>query len=173
MLFRLPSTLRTMPMPGSPRGTPSRCGRSGHEVGRRRPIGAVAVLQSASARPRRWGDAGTPRRECVTADQKAGAPGRRRGDQRQQPGTSIGDSDSDSDSDSEQHPAPEHASTKSDYPSGHPSPTLKCDVFVFVAMDSLRVLCVSTLRWCDGCDEIRVHPRNPRPICDGCGAGTP
>jgi hypothetical protein len=75
MPHRLHSSPRTMPMPGSPRGTPLRCGRSGHDVGRRRPIGAVAVLQSASARPRRWGDARTPRRECVTADQKAGAPG--------------------------------------------------------------------------------------------------
>ena len=62
--------------PGNPRGTPSRCGCPGHEASRRRAIGAVAALQSSTSRPRRWCDAGTPRRECVTADQKAGAPGR-------------------------------------------------------------------------------------------------
>jgi len=61
---------RTMPMPGNPRGRAFRCGCSPHEVGRRRAIGVVAVLQSSPSRPRRWCDAGTPE-----ADQKAGAPG--------------------------------------------------------------------------------------------------
>ena len=45
--------------------------------------------------------------------------------------------------------------------------TLRCDAFVPFAMDALRVLCDAALRWCDVCDEIRGHPRNPRPICDG------
>ena len=65
-----------MPMPGNPRGETPRCTS--------RPTRKAAGVPSArsqpapvtAARPRRWGDAGTPRRECVTADQKAGAPGR-------------------------------------------------------------------------------------------------
>ena len=57
MRCRPPSTLRTMPMPGSPPGAPSRCPSSRIEVGRRRSIGVVAALPLTLARPRRWGDA--------------------------------------------------------------------------------------------------------------------
>ena len=45
---------------GQPRATTFRCFSSGHEAGRRRSIGAVAVFQLSTARPRRWGDAGEP-----------------------------------------------------------------------------------------------------------------
>jgi len=47
-------------MPGTPRGTPSRCTSPRHDSGRRRAIGAVAVLQSTFSRPRRWCDAREP-----------------------------------------------------------------------------------------------------------------
>ena len=60
-------------MPGNPRGRPLRCISPSNEAGRRRAIGVVATPQSSTARPRRWCDAGSP-----SADQKAGAPGRRR-----------------------------------------------------------------------------------------------
>ena len=73
MPFRLPSTLRTMPMPGNPRSTPPRCGCSSRDAGRRRTIGAVATLQSSSARLRRWCDAGPPA-AIAAADQKADDP---------------------------------------------------------------------------------------------------
>jgi hypothetical protein len=55
---------------GQPRATTSRCTSPRHEGGRRRAIGGVAVFQSATARPRRWCDAGPPR-----ADQKAAVTG--------------------------------------------------------------------------------------------------
>ena len=55
---------------GQPRATASRCGSPGNELGRRRAIGVVAVLQLSAARPRRWCDAGPPE-----ADQKAGDEG--------------------------------------------------------------------------------------------------
>ena len=73
VLVRPPDTAtppRTMPMPGNPRGGPTRCICSNSEGGCRRTIGAVATLQSPRSRPRRWCDAGPPE-----ADQKAGAPG--------------------------------------------------------------------------------------------------
>jgi len=52
--------LRTTTIPGNPRGRPFRCISTSFDAGRRRNIGAVAVLQSPSSRPRRWGDAGPP-----------------------------------------------------------------------------------------------------------------
>ena len=70
--FRLRGAIHTMALPGNPRGKEFQCTSSGSEGGRRRDIGAVAVLSATPARPRRWCDAGPPQ-----ADQKAGAPGSR------------------------------------------------------------------------------------------------
>jgi len=75
MLFRLHRTLRTMPIPGNPRGTPPRCSSSSHEAGRRRASGAVAAfsrhLRATAPMGRRWDARGK-----AAADQKAGVPGR-------------------------------------------------------------------------------------------------
>ena len=56
-------------------GTAPIASRVTHETGRRRAIGAVAVPQPATVRPRRWCDAGPPA-AMAAADQKAGVPGR-------------------------------------------------------------------------------------------------
>jgi len=70
--FRHRGTIHTMALPGNPRGRTIRCICASSEVGRRRAIGGVAVLQLFTERPRRWCDVGPPE-----ADQKAGVPGSR------------------------------------------------------------------------------------------------
>ncbi len=63
---------RTMALPGS-LGRPDVVCCPGYEAGRRRPRSAWSQpSQSTHARPRRWCDAGSPGRQCVLADQKAG-----------------------------------------------------------------------------------------------------
>ena len=66
--------IHTMAMPGS-LGKRDEKTSSGSEGGRRRTIGGVAAFLAPHARPRRWCDAGPLGRQCVTADQKAGAEG--------------------------------------------------------------------------------------------------
>jgi len=72
-------TLRTMPIPGNPRGTPFRCGCPGHEAGRRRLIGAVAALprhtRATAPKGRRWAARGTSR--GGTEGRRSGTPRRR------------------------------------------------------------------------------------------------
>ena len=68
--IQLRGAIHTMALPGNPRGRAFRYISPGCDAGRRRIIGAVAILQLSTARPRRWCDAGSPE-----ADQKAGAPG--------------------------------------------------------------------------------------------------
>ncbi len=69
------SRSRTMALPGSPGERDAVC-FPGYEAGRRRAIGVVAALPASHARPRRWCDAGSPGRQCVTAAQKAGDEGK-------------------------------------------------------------------------------------------------
>jgi len=66
-----PRNLAHNVIPGSP-GRHDAVYSPGAEAGRRRTIGVVAAPSILHERPRRWCDAGAPRRQSVPAAQKAG-----------------------------------------------------------------------------------------------------
>jgi len=102
MTSRRPKALRTMPMPGNPRGETIRCICSRSEGGRRRASSVVAdspiILRATALLVRRWDAGGDPEGRSSGKPQ----PGRRqRQRQRQRPGQSS--------EHAQDHPPPGHA----------------------------------------------------------------
>jgi len=178
---------------GQPRPTAPRCTCSRNEGGRRRAIGGVAVLPVSLARSSRWCDAREPpirKRLRRPALRDAMVP-ISLSKQRQPTGTAISGRASSSQqgqpSATAVYPGGDQPLPYEDIPeqirSGplfglHPlksaSPRSLTPHRSRLPHSLLRWLCAfAPLRkGCDVCDEIRVHPRNPRPICDGATLGS-